>query len=279
MPQTPSLSILRQLIEGTDSIPSRTAVPGPAATPVAAPTEVAVPEPPPSAPDVPIVKTEAVKLEEKTIKPEAPLAPATVTPPVEPPAPQPKAAVASAPASAPAPRQAPVQSNSFLKVLAENAPVAMAIFDSDMKYLYANHRWLEFFKLEQTEVVGRSQYEVFPSLHPGWRHVYERAQSGQVVRSDRDTVNQAGRPVLYRWEVRPWRKDDTSVGGVMITCLSIPGVQSRDVADNATPAAPVAATDTSPALWDLALPWWRWMRKVMPAAGVRLRGLWFRRER
>ncbi|MCE9518640.1 MAG: PAS domain-containing protein, partial [Verrucomicrobia bacterium] len=93
----------------------------------------------------------------------------------------------------------------YLKILAENAPVAMAIFDREMKYLYANQRWLEVFQLGQTELISRSQYEVFPSLHPGWRNVYERALAGQVVRSDRDTVDHAGQPVLYRWEVRPWR--------------------------------------------------------------------------
>lgn len=143
-----------------------------------------------------------------------------------------------------------------LKILAENAPVAMAIFDGGMKYLYANQRWHEVFRLERTELIGRSQYEVFPSLHPGWRHVYERALSGQVVRSDRDTVDHAGQPVLYRWEVRPWRHPDTRVGGVMITCLCIAGMRSRDVAEGASPSAPapVAGSAENAGLWSSPLP-------------------------
>ena len=154
----------------------------------------------------------------------------------------------------------------YLRILAESAPVAMAIFDREMKYLYANQRWFEVFRLEQTELISRSQYEVFPSLHPGWRHVYERALSGQVVRSDRDTVDQAGQPVLYRWEVRPWRHPDTSVGGVMITCLCIGGMRSRDAADGTAPSAPTPVPAAShDGLWSLPLP--------MRGAGLRRTGV------
>jgi len=252
MAQIPSLSILKQLIEGGSLASSQTP---PAAAPAASSAEStssassSSPEPTPA----PLPETTAAVVSAPAPAPTlrsgtllVPIANATskvVAQPTKPKA-QPK----------PIP-MSPPPSDHYLKILAENAPVAMAIFDADMKYLYANQRWLEFFKLEQTEVVGRSQYEVFPSLHPGWRHVYERALSGQVVRSDRDSVNQAGRPVLYRWEVRPWRNAENAVSGVMITCLSIPGVQSKDLAENATPAVPAAAaTESGVSIWDLPLP-------------------------
>ncbi|MCE9520431.1 MAG: PAS domain S-box protein, partial [Verrucomicrobia bacterium] len=118
-----------------------------------------------------------------------------------------------------------------------------------------NQRWLEVFQLGQTELISRSKYEVFPSLHPGWRNVYERALAGQVVRSDRDTVDHAGQPVLYRWEVRPWRHADTSVGGVMITCLCIAGMRSRDASDGAPPATAASVSSESlDGLWSLPIP-------------------------
>jgi PAS domain S-box-containing protein len=105
-----------------------------------------------------------------------------------------------------------------MKLLFDNAPVAMAMFDTEMRYLLANRRWLEDFKLTKVDVTGRSQYDLFPSLHPGWRHVYNRALGGQVVRSDRDSITQDGKPIIYRWEVRPWRHMDTTIGGVTISC-------------------------------------------------------------
>lgn len=109
----------------------------------------------------------------------------------------------------------------ILGVLVENAPVAMAMFDEQMRYLLANRQWIEEFSLQTMQpLTGRSQYEVFPSLHAGWRQVYDRALQGHVVRSEHDALaGPDGRRIVYRWEVRPWRrKRNASVGGVMVTC-------------------------------------------------------------
>ncbi|HEY1085076.1 MAG TPA: PAS domain-containing protein [Prosthecobacter sp.] len=108
-----------------------------------------------------------------------------------------------------------------LGVLVENAPVAMAMFDHQMRYVLANRAWVEEFSLQSVHpLMGRSQYEVFPGMHPGWKQVYDRALQGHVVRSEHDALSGPdGRRVVYRWEVRPWRrKRDASVGGLMVTC-------------------------------------------------------------
>lgn len=108
-----------------------------------------------------------------------------------------------------------------LGALVENAPVAMAMFDAQMCYMLANRAWVEEFGLSSVvPVIGRSQYEIFPSLHPGWRQVYERALQGHVIRSEHDALaGEDGRRIIYRWEVRPWRRHaDATVGGLMIIC-------------------------------------------------------------
>ncbi|MFZ4767333.1 MAG: PAS domain-containing protein, partial [Roseimicrobium sp.] len=158
-------------------------------------------------------------------------------------------AVVRAPSEPVTPRAAPGHAG-HMKILLENAPIAMAMFDTQMRYLLANRRWLEDFKLTQTEVTGRSQYDLFPSLHPGWRHVYERALSGQLVRSDRDAITQDGRPIVYRWEVRPWRHADATIGGVMISCERL-YAQPNAAADDYDQTDDTAADG---ALWRSALP-------------------------
>ncbi|MBV6500214.1 MAG: hypothetical protein CJBNEKGG_02684 [Prosthecobacter sp.] len=108
-----------------------------------------------------------------------------------------------------------------LGVLVENAPVAMAMFDHRMRYMLANRAWVEEFGLSAMQpLAGRSQYEVFPSLHPGWRQVYDRALQGHVVRSEHDALaSENGSKLVYRWEVRPWRRHaNAMVGGLMIIC-------------------------------------------------------------
>lgn len=111
--------------------------------------------------------------------------------------------------------------DALLSVLVENAPVAMAMFDRHMHYLLANRQWIVDFGLQEAvPLLGRSQFEVFPHLHSGWRSVYDRALQGHVVRSEQDiTEGPDGQPMIFRWEVRPWRRQrDADVGGVMVTC-------------------------------------------------------------
>lgn len=129
-----------------------------------------------------------------------------------------------------------------LGVLVENAPVAMAMFDRGMRYMLANRQWINEFGLQQVQpLVGRSQYEIFPGLHPGWRQVYERALQGHIVRSEHDALSGPdGRAWVYRWEVRPWRKKrDASVGGLMVTCekFSAPRGGEEGAAESAAATA------------------------------------------
>ncbi|MEZ5384225.1 MAG: PAS domain-containing protein [Prosthecobacter sp.] len=136
-----------------------------------------------------------------------------------------------------------------LGVLVENAPVAMAMFDRGMRYMLANRQWITEFGLQQVQpLVGKSQYEIFPGLHPGWRQVYERALQGHIVRSEHDSLSGPdGRPMVYRWEVRPWRKKrDASVGGLMVTCEKFRPLQDADSETAENDAETTRADGTAP---------------------------------
>lgn len=116
-----------------------------------------------------------------------------------------------------------------LAVVVENSPVATAMFDRHMRYVLANKQWVQEFNLSQSlPLLGKSQYEVFPKLHPGWKQLYERALQGYTMRTDHPLQSaQGGAPVLFRCEVRPWRqKRDASVAGVVVTCSKFHGSAS-----------------------------------------------------
>ncbi|MDZ4402152.1 PAS domain-containing protein [Prosthecobacter sp.] len=137
-----------------------------------------------------------------------------------------------------------------LGVLVENAPVAMAMFDRAMRYMLANRQWINEFGLQQVQpLVGRSQYEIFPGLHPGWRQVYERALQGHIVRSEHDSLSGPdGRHLVYRWEVRPWRrKRDASVGGLMVTCEKFSSPQAASADESKAGSFPENKESTQPA--------------------------------
>lgn len=150
----------------------------------------------------------------------------------------------------------PDEMDAMLGVLVENVPVALAMFDLKLRYLLANRQWITDFGLQdELPLVGRSQFEVFPNLHPGWRSVYDRALQGHVVRSENDvTEGPDGLPMIFRWEVRPWRKGtEAKVGGVMVTCekFSLAGMPE---AVSAVPAEGEAATEAAPAPAPVAPP-------------------------
>jgi two-component system sensor histidine kinase/response regulator len=106
-----------------------------------------------------------------------------------------------------------------LALLIEHAPIAMAMFDRDMRYLKASQRWIDDYGLpfSSTDLVGKSHYEIFPEVPPFWRDVHRRAQGGEVVRAEEDCfVRQDGSEQWLSWEARPWLLPDNSIGGIAI---------------------------------------------------------------
>ena len=104
-----------------------------------------------------------------------------------------------------------------LRLYAEHSPVAVAMFDRDMRYLVASRSWLEDFQLGRESIVGRSHYDIFPDLPPRWRLVHERCLAGAIEKCDEDAFPRAdGRTDWIRWEVRPWRLADGTIGGLII---------------------------------------------------------------
>ena len=143
------------------------------------------------------------------------------------------------------------ETGELLSMVVEHAPVAIAVFDREMRYLLVNRQWVSEFNLEAMgPLVGRVQYEVFPALHHGWRQVYERAMQGHVVRSDRDLISGPdGQPIVFRWEVRPWRDgNDAQVAGIMVTCDKFAPVilPAESVADEGATASNFAPSPPLP---------------------------------
>ncbi|MFV1994056.1 MAG: PAS domain S-box protein [Verrucomicrobiales bacterium] len=129
----------------------------------------------------------------------------------------PSALVKIRPAQAPAstPQSQVVYSN----ILIENAPLAMAMFDNQMRYLVANRRWHKEFHLENVALAGRSHFEVFPNLPESWRALFERCLSSeQTERCNEDLYHRPdGTTDWVQWEVRPWRRADGAVGGLIVS--------------------------------------------------------------
>jgi two-component system sensor kinase FixL len=98
----------------------------------------------------------------------------------------------------------------------EQAPVAMAMFDRDMRYLAASARWRDEHGLNP-DIVGKSHYDTYMYVSDEWKSVHARALAGETVRCDKDRLRiDDGKTRFLRWEVRPWLHSRGGIGGVLI---------------------------------------------------------------
>lgn len=102
-------------------------------------------------------------------------------------------------------------------LLMEHAPAALAMLDNEMRYLLVSRRWLIDYRLSETDMIGRSHYDLFPDLPEQWKSIHQRCLAGAVESSEADPFPRAdGSLDWVRWEIHPWRKIDGKIGGILI---------------------------------------------------------------
>ncbi|HNN94475.1 MAG TPA: PAS domain S-box protein [Pseudomonadota bacterium] len=131
-----------------------------------------------------------------------------------------------------------------LQLLLRHCPVALAMFDRDMRYLYVSQRWLTEFGLVGQAVIGRLHYELFPNLPAHWKVHHQRALAGEVLREAAVRFELGdGRVVWLRREVRPWYTDDESIGGLVIYSEDITASRQAEAGLQLQSAALAAAVN------------------------------------
>jgi PAS domain S-box-containing protein len=109
------------------------------------------------------------------------------------------------------------ESEQKLRLFIEHAPAALAMFDIDMRYLFASRRWLTGNRLDGADVVGKNHYEVFPDLAERWKDIHRRCLAGAVEKCDEEALDGPdGRTEWLRWEIHPWYKDAGKIGGIVV---------------------------------------------------------------
>lgn len=103
-----------------------------------------------------------------------------------------------------------------LRLFIEHAPAAIAMLDTEMRYLRYSQRWLTDYHLEGRHLLGRSHYEIFPDLPERWREVHRRVITGAIECCSEDAFPRvSGKVEWIQWEARPWRKADGRIGGLI----------------------------------------------------------------
>ena len=110
------------------------------------------------------------------------------------------------------------QAHATLEAFIKHAPAAVAMFDTEMRYVAHSDRWLQDYNLPDESLVGRHHYDVFPEIPPHWRAKHKRIMAGATESSPEEHFQRAdGSTNIIRWEVRPWYLEDQIAGMMMLT--------------------------------------------------------------
>ena len=105
----------------------------------------------------------------------------------------------------------------LLRLFIKHTPAAIAMFDTDMRYLQVSDRFLTDYNLEGQDLIGKSHYDLFPNLPDRWKEAHRRILAGAVERCEEDPyVTPDGSTGWLQWESLPWRKGNGEIGGLIL---------------------------------------------------------------
>ncbi|EMK01489.1 PAS domain S-box protein [Leptospira kirschneri str. MMD1493] len=121
------------------------------------------------------------------------------------------------------------ESYELTKVFIENAPSAIAMFDTNMKYMAASQQWLVDYYLGGIEIIGRSHYEIFPEIGDEWKSIHQECLRGRVIRREEEAFTRLDGTVQWIiWEVRPWYASPNIVGGILMYTADITTLKRKE---------------------------------------------------
>ncbi|HEX8310941.1 MAG TPA: PAS domain S-box protein, partial [Chthoniobacteraceae bacterium] len=107
-------------------------------------------------------------------------------------------------------------SEELLREFIRHTPAAIAMMDSELRYMQASERWIKDYHLDGREIIGHSHYEIFPDAPERWKEIHQRVLKGAVESCDEDPFPRAdGGMEWLQWEVRPWRQPNGAIGGLI----------------------------------------------------------------
>jgi PAS domain S-box-containing protein len=123
-----------------------------------------------------------------------------------------------------------LEKQKLLQTMIEETPAAVAMFDTQMRYIAYSGRWLSDYRLGNRDLKGLSHYEVFPEIGADWQLIHKRCMAGATESREEDPFPRGdGTQDVLRWVVRPWQKGNGEIGGIlMLTEVITDRIRARE---------------------------------------------------
>lgn len=117
------------------------------------------------------------------------------------------------------------QEREQLRSMIEQAPVAVAMFDLELRYVAYSRQWLTNYLAGLIEIdlstegslVGRTHDEVCSGVPECWRADYRRVLDGEVlIQKDGQILQRDGSTAAVHWAAASWKTPDGSPAGIVL---------------------------------------------------------------
>ncbi|MAW94311.1 MULTISPECIES: PAS domain S-box protein [unclassified Leeuwenhoekiella] len=96
----------------------------------------------------------------------------------------------------------------------DQAPGAIAMFDTELNYLAASKQWIIDYNLPE-DIEGQNHYDLF-DIPERWKEIHRRCLAGEIHQAEEDEFfDRTGNPFYLRWQVKPWYRGD-KIGGLLM---------------------------------------------------------------
>ena len=112
--------------------------------------------------------------------------------------------------------------NDYASVILDNCPTAMALFDSQSRFITSNKSWKSMVGNAVKDAEGFGQFEYLPKLSKSWRLLCDeclQSKKEQVIEEKVTWINASAEWI--RWHIRPWIDDAKRIKGYTISFYSI----------------------------------------------------------
>ncbi|WP_181422846.1 PAS domain S-box protein [Arenibacter sp. ARW7G5Y1] len=117
----------------------------------------------------------------------------------------------------------------YKKIFIEEAPNAIAMFDNNMGFLAASRQWRMDYNLLDNKIIGKSLYEIFPSIDERWRKIHLECLAGAIHNEDETKYTWPdGRVQWLTWDIRPWYTSKKEIGGILIYTTDITTIKEKE---------------------------------------------------
>ncbi len=107
--------------------------------------------------------------------------------------------------------------SAMLVLFMKHTPAAVAMFDTQMRYLMHSEQWVIDNGLTDQSLIGRNHYEVLPDTPDRWRESHQRCLKGvseSCIEDPFQTKN--GQTAYINWTVTPWFAQGHEVAGLIM---------------------------------------------------------------